>query len=262
MKKALSSLSDGASKCDARQVIFITNSPNPFNDDQSKSVFWGPAKRQYSTLPPSAKKIVDDYLAQIEEPLNTNNFSVQVIPFETDDEDERYKAVLQVINDFIGSINANLSAGLGKRLFAVWHEDIFINGTKKDKGISLNKKDLIWPIIVLETDVSRSDDYFVEQFDPAIYDEVVRLYGDIINSCCERMEFYSKVIFDYNIFKGSPQQNKKCQEFVNSMWETYKEEFSINGIDDETLEALTKIILYNIVRRRITIDKIKQGANL
>ena len=34
------------------------------------------------------------------------------------------------------------------------------------------------------------------------------------------------------------------------------------GMDAETLEGLTKVVLYNVVRRRITIDKIKRGVNL
>ena len=55
---------------------------------------------------------------------------------------------------------------------------------------------------------------------------------------------------------------EKCQEFINSSWENYKSEFTSGGIDEETLEALTKIILYNVIRRRITIDKIRRGVCL
>lgn len=39
-------------------------------------------------------------------------------------------------------------------------------------------------------------------------------------------------------------------------------ELTSGGIDEETLEALTKIILYNVIRRRITIDKIRRGVCL
>lgn len=42
----------------------------------------------------------------------------------------------------------------------------------------------------------------------------------------------------------------------------FKSGFAVSGIDSEALEALTKIVLYNVVRRRIIINKIKQGANL
>ena len=131
LKKALITLSEGEQKTDASQLIFITNSPNPFKDNASKSVFGGlPTHRTFSNLPPSAQKIIEGYLQKIEHPLNLDKFTIQVFPFETDDETERYKAVMQCINDFIGSLNTNLSDGLGKRLLTIWHDSIFINGTK------------------------------------------------------------------------------------------------------------------------------------
>jgi hypothetical protein len=55
---------------------------------------------------------------------------------------------------------------------------------------------------------------------------------------------------------------EKCQDFIDHSWKDYKSEFSSDGIDDETLEAITKIVLYNVIRRRITIDKVRQGVDL
>ncbi len=263
LKKALTSLSEGSQKTDAQQLILITNSPNPFNDTESKSVFAGlPTHRSFANLPPSAQEIVRNYLEGIKEPLDLDKFMVQVIPFETDDETERYKAVMQAVNDFVYSLNANLTPGLGRQLLQVWHDEIFINGTKRDAAIQLNKKDVIWPILVFETDISRCDDDFLSQFDIGIYDEVVRIYGTTIDSCCERIEFFTKIIFDYTQFPCTKKPMEKCCEFIDSTWENYKSEFSADSIDEETLEALTKIVLYNVIRRRITIDKIKKGVNL
>ena len=241
LKKALISLSEGAQRVDAQELIFITNSPNPFNDEASRSVFGG---------------------LNIENPLDSEKFTVQVFPFETDNEAERYKAVTQAMNDFIGSLNVNVSYGLGKWLLQVWHDEIFINGAKKDASIQLRKKDIIWPILVYETDINRCDDDFLNQFDIGVYDEVVRLYSSIIDSCCERIEFFTKILYDYTQFFSSKKQMEKCQEFIDSSWENYKSEFTSGGIDEETLEALTKIILYNVIRRRITIDKIRRGVCL
>lgn len=263
LKKALISLSEGSQKTDTQQLIFITNSPNPFNDADSRSVFSGlPTRRSFSNLPPSAQQIVQKYLGDIDNPLDLQKFTVQVFPFETDDEMERYKAVTQAVNDFIGSLNANVTYGLGKWLLQVWHDDIFINGTKRDASILLDKKDIIWPIIVYETDINRCDDNFLNQFDIGVYDEVVRLYGSTIDSCCERVEFFTKILYDYTQFPNTKKQMEKCQDFIDSTWENYKSEFSSSGIDEETLEALIKIVLYNVLRRRITIDKIRQGVNL
>lgn len=261
LKKALETLSE-QSKTNPQKFIFITNSPNPFKDDSSKSAFYGHAHRDYSSLPQSAKEIVDDYLNKLSQPLDTTKFHIQVLPFETDNENERYKVVMQVINDFIGSIGANLSPGIGKKLFTIWKNDIFVNGTKKDASIELTKKDIIWPIIVIETDISYCDDSFIEQFETGIYDEVVRLYATTIDTCCERIDFVTKVIFDFAQFPSAKKPMDKCLEFVDSMWDDYREEFANDSIDGEVLETLVKIILYNIIRRRIVIDKVRKGANL
>lgn len=263
LKKALISLSEGAQKTDTQQLIFITNSSNPFNDADSKGVFGGlPTRRSYSNLPPTAQEIVQKYLGDINNPLDLQKFTVQVFPFETDDDTERYKGIMQAVNDFIGSLNVNVSYGLGKWLLQVWHDDIFTNGSKRDASIRLDKKDIIWPILVYETDINRCDDDFLNQFDIGVYDEVIRLYSSTIDSCCERIEFFTKILYDYTQFPSSKKQKEKCQDFIDHSWENYKSEFSSGGIDEETLEALTKIVLYNVIRRRITIDKVRQGVNL
>lgn len=262
LKKALNSLSDGAQDANVERLIFITNSPNPFNDDASRGIFWAPTHRQFSTLPPSAQNIVEGCLSEIAHPLDLDKFYIQFFQFETDDEAERYKVVQEKINDFIGELNTNTSPGLGKKLLQIWHENIFVNGSKKDVAIQLKKKDIVWPIMVLETDITHCDDSIIEQFDTGIYDEVVRLYGETIDSCCERIDFFTRVLFDYNQFQSNKKPREKCLDFVDHFWRNYQSEFDVQGIDGEILEALTKIILYNIVHRRIVIDNIKRGVNL
>lgn len=261
LKKALVSLSEGAEKVKTKKLILITNSPNPFNDDNSRSIFWGPAQREYSTLPDSSKKLIDDYLKDIKKPLNPDKFMIQVLPFETDNDTERYKAIMLAIDNFIGSLNINIP-GLGKKLLDIWHSDIFTNGTKKDASIKLYKKNIIWPILVIATDIELSDEDFLEQFDASLYDEIINSYRETINTCCEKVEFFTKVLYDYNQFKGTSGPSKKCLEFVNTCWQNYTDEFTVTGIDEDTLEGLVKIIIYNIVRRRHSIDKIKKGVSL
>jgi len=58
LKKALESLSEGSKKVETEKLILITNSPNPLNEDASRSIFWGPARRGFSTLPESSQKII------------------------------------------------------------------------------------------------------------------------------------------------------------------------------------------------------------
>lgn len=261
LKNSLVSLSEGSQKVNAQQLILITNSPNPLNEDASKSVFFGDAHRDFSSLPESSKSLIEGYLSKIIQPLDLVKFMIQVLPFETDNDSERYKIVKQKIDDFIGDLNLSIP-GLGKKLLNIWHEEVFKNGTKKDEVIRLKKKDIIWPIIVITTDVERHDDSFAEIFDSSVYDEIVYQYKDTIESCCERCEFFIKVLCDYNEYQTTKKLAEKCMDFALNKWVDYLSEFEVNKIDEETKKGLIQIILYNIARNRITIDKIKKGVKL
>lgn len=260
--KALQSLSEGSNNVKAKQLILITNSFNPLNEEASHGIFSGPpAHRRFDTLPTSSQELIKGYLKKIEKPLNPDNFWIQSLPFETDDDNERYKNILQTVDNFVGSLRLNIP-GMGNQLLALWHWSVFENGSKEDTAVRLSKKDLIWPMLVIATDIDRCDEEFLSRFEPDLYDEIVHLYKETIESCCERYEFFIKVLYDYNNFHSLRIPSEKCIDFTESMWNHYLNEFSIAGIDPETQSALTKIVIYNIVRRRLTIDKIKLGVNL
>lgn len=261
LKKALTSLSEGSKKVNTEKLILITNSPNPLNEDASRSIFWGPAHRGFNTLPESSQKIITSYLSQIDQPLDADLFFIQVLPFETDDYTERYKAVSKVIDEFIGDLKLDVP-GIGKQLHRVWCGEVFKNGTKKDANITLSKKSLIWPIIVIATDIDRIDHGFVERFDSVQYDEVVRRFKETIDSCCERVEFFTKILFDFNSYKNPGKASEKTINFVEESWGNYSSEFEADGIDSATVESLSKVVVYNVIRRRYDIDKIKKGVSL
>ena len=262
LKKALTTLSEGAQSADVDKLIFITNSANPFNDDSSRSVFYAPTRRKFSDLPPSAQTIIQEYLSEIAQPLNTDNFVIQVFNFETDDDKERYKVVMQEVNDFIGRLSTT-SPGIGRRLLDIRQNRIFENGSKKDASITVTKKGIIWPLIVLETDISKYDDEYEDLFDIGVYEEVTRRYQTVIDDCCERVDFFTKILYDYREFKSVKKNSKeKNIDFIQATWEQYKTEFMDPSIDDETLEALTQIILYNVLRRRKLIESIRREVNL
>ena len=261
IRKALTSLSEANEKVNAKDLIIITNSPNPFNDIQSMSAFYGHAHRQYDTLPPTAKKMVDDYLDELDKPLDVNKLRIDVLPFETDDDDERYKVIMQTINDFVGGLKTNVP-GVGKQLLETWHWQVFNNGGKDNVDIKLSKKDIIWPLLVKITEIEQCDDEFLEQFDSSVYEEIVNRYADIINSHCEQCEFFIKILSDYNSFKTEKKLNEKMADFIEKNWENYVSEFYVEGLESEIQEAITKIVIHNIIRRKFAIDRIKKEVNL
>ena len=138
LKKALKTLSEGKEKGKVRRLIFITNSRNPFKEKINIGSFEGESKRPYSSLSKKAQDLVDNYLKDIENPLDKDKFLVHILPFETDIDEERYKIVKNRIDEFLSDLNLS-SSGIGKKVMKVWQTDIFNNGTKKNKKISSKK---------------------------------------------------------------------------------------------------------------------------
>ena len=260
MKKAITTLSEGDHKTNVKELIMVTNSPNPFNDD-SRSAFYGPSKRFYKDLPKPAKEKVDDYLRDLEEPLDVNKFKIQVIPFETDVDDERYKVIMQCINDFIGELNINI-AGLGRKLLDVWHRQVFDNGGKHDDTIKLNKKEIIWPILVKVIEDNTFDEGFGNQFDIGLLVEVQNRYANIIENHCERCEYFIKILSGFNSFQSKKNPIDKINDFIEEKWEEYSDEFSNEIVEDEVKEAITKIVIYKALRQRYVINRVKKGTNI
>ena len=55
---------------------------------------------------------------------------------------------------------------------------------------------------------------------------------------------------------------KKLNEFIEIQWKDYISEFAVDGVEEEIQEALAKIVIHNIIKRRFTIDRIKKGVKL
>ena len=87
-------------------------------------------------------------------------------------------------------------------------------------------------------------------------------YAEIINSHCEQCEFFIKILSDYNGFKTTKKTSEKLNDFIELKWKDYVSEFNVGDIDEEIQEAITKIIIHNIIKRRFTIDRIKKEVNL
>lgn len=261
LKKALKTLSEGASKIEARQLILITNSYNPLNEEASRILFNGEAYRDFSSLPDSSQAIISEYLKAISKPLNVKKFMIQVLPFETDNENERYKFVRQKVDDFIGELKLNIS-GITKEVLTTWHEDVFQNSTEKNADIVLDKKSIIWPLVIKVTDIERCNEEFLDRFDESLYNEIVYQYKDAINSCCEKYDFFIKVLYDYNLFQSTKSNKEKCVDFALTQWNNYLEDLRLTNVEAEVQEGFIIIVLYNIVSHRIAIDRIKQGVNL
>jgi len=260
LKKSLISLSDAyrTSHDNVKELIYITNSLNPFKEKHPNTIFWGPAQRKFASLPNDLQEKVFKALEGIENPLDTDKLKIQILPFETDNYTERYKAVIAVIGDFISHLGTNSIER--SRIHEIWAKDLFLSGTRKDKSINLKKKDLIWPIIVLVTD---NDDYDEYDVDDSEADELLSAYKDIINICSEKYEFVTRVLSDYNNFK-TEDKSTKLESFIKSEGTNFRYLFDDTSIklSNDLQEILIQIIIRNIIRKRIRVNHIKDAVNL
>ena len=260
LKKSIISLSEAENKSKVvKEVIYITNSPNPFNEKQLNSIFYGVAQRDYNSLPEHLKDKINKIISKIEKPLDTSKFKIQILPFETDNDNERYKCVMDAIGDFIPKLgNISIAKDI---LHGIWIKDIFRSGTKRKTNIKLTKKDIIWPVIVL---VTQNENYDEDEFDDSEVYELSRSYETIINTCSEKYEFVTKVLCAYNGFYKEARRSERKQKFIET--ESRQFAYIFEGerlfLSNTLQEKLLQIIIRNILNKRIQIDNIKNAVNL
>ena len=150
---------------------------------------------------------------------------------------------------------------MGKEIMGIWQKDLFHNATLQNTDYVISKKEMVWSVIVLITDIEKNESVFMDNIDECDYDEVVHIYKELINSYMERFDFATKVITDYTNYTYNGAKKDKLSNFVLAYWKSYRSEFEYMN-DDELQEQIIKIILYNILKRQRVISNIKKRVNL
>lgn len=205
------------------------------------------------------KNKISKIISSIDKPLDTSKFKIQILPFETDNENERYKCVMEAISNFIPQLgNISIAKDI---LHKIWVNDVFRSGTKRSSDIKLSKKDIIWPVIVL---ITQNWNYDEDDYDDSEFDEISRSYESIINTCTERYEFVTKVLYAYNSFHKEAKHSERKQKFIETESSKFLYLFDGEEISLSTTlkEKLLQIIIRNILKKRIQIDNIKNAVNL
>ena len=260
LKNALTTLSNADSQ-DVIKLVFITNSNNPLNENVTKGIFYGPPSEvRYNDLPDSGKKVISDILIRYKIKIDLNKLVIKYFMFQTDIDAERYKVISQKISEFINSLNINISS---EDLMNIWKIQVFQNGSKIDTEITIDKKEMVWPLIVLV--FNKIDSYeLLDEYDVGLIDEIIRRYDDTINNRIERYDVVTKVIYDFKSCKTAGLSiNQLSRKFIENTWFDYISLFSLESIQEEEVkEGVCKLILSKILQQRYTIDKIKQGVAL
>ena len=255
LTKALETLCDAAKKGDGSLFTYVTNSSNPFNNQRTLSYFTGRTHLAFDELPDVAKKKINEIIQKNGyTDLDVHKLDVRVIPFYGNDLKNRYKEIQACVNNFLAEVNVDVQ-GVNTDIMDIWQKDLFHNATQSDTTISISKKKMIWPLIVLVVDKTAANEYKRDFNDDEI-GEIERKYKMIINQNTMRYDMITRVLSDHS-------KSKKAQkQFVADQWRDYLDIASKIETDDDTKESLVKIILYRILNQRKYIRDIKRGANL
>ncbi|MDR2457643.1 MAG: hypothetical protein LBD41_04095 [Clostridiales Family XIII bacterium] len=258
LKKGLQTLSDAAKTLEVEKLVYVTNSPNPFNNKETMYMFSSPLNLiPFSELPDSCKQTINNICFDKNYELDTNLLMICVIQFYGEDTVERYKVLLSNTIEFLNSIKAtNISAG---ELLEYWQHSFYINASQKTAVIT--KKSMIWPIIVLTCDANDNDSY-LEDYDKNDTTEILENYKTIINLYTERFEFVSLIISDFIDFKGELNSRENVKKFISEKWYNYKDYFDLRDLDQTILKAIIRLIISKILNCRNVIQNIKKEVNL
>ena len=260
LKKAIGTLSSADNKS-VEQLILITNSKNPLNEDTSKSFFYGPPVIVgYNDLSDEARKVIDNIVEKIDGHFDTNKFRICYFMFETDNSRTRYAVIEEKVKDFINQLNLGQVLSCTE-LMRVWQNDLFQNGSKTDTTIKLSKEEIVWPVIVLALGKQLPSEY-IEDYDQGFIDEITAQYSYIINTISEQYSLITKIIFDYNSSNCDLSMKERIRKFVANKWTDYISVFSFESLNKEVQEAVIKVILAKVIQQRYLIDNVSRGVSL
>jgi hypothetical protein len=261
LEKSLNSLCNDSLQPNVEQLIYITNSPNPFNNQRSIHAFSsGFNPYHYSVLPQDCKRKIDEILRKRKLSIDITKLSVYVLQF-SQDLDNRYKVIKETTNELINSFNLGVT-DIGNDMLEIWQNEFFQNASTPKSDITITKSAMLWPLIVVLCEFNNDDDLF-ENLDSAIVEEIEHKYKTIINTKTELFSFFINVILSFEEYDINNANTKdRIASFVSSRWIDYADDFYFSDSETNIKENIIKFTLNNILRKRFKIGKIKEQTGL
>lgn len=252
---ALRTLNTASLEDNINQLIYVTNSPNPFSEQSTMPFFISRTELEYEELPQKCKtkiiKIMNEYDYN---DLKLNKLSVHVIPFYGKKEDNKYKVVRSVVEETLAKLDIH-SAGVIYKILHIWQRYFFQNATEELIDVILSKRELLWALIVILMEESDSIKYKIDYSEDDLQ-FVKNRYIELINYQTLNFELITRALSDYN-------NNKKpVTKFIDEYWKNYIDIVETLDDDSETLTLVVKIILFKILSQREAINKIKVEVGL
>jgi hypothetical protein len=261
LEDGLKSLYKDSLQPNVEQLIYITNSPNPFDNQRTMYAFSsGFNPYFYSELPQACKNKIDAIFKKQKYDIDVKKLSVYVLQF-SKDLNNRYKVIKEIINELINSFNLGIS-DIGNNMLEIWGNDFFRNASAPESNITIKKSEMLWPLVVMLCEFKRDDEFLIN-FDNAIIDEIERKYKSIINTKADLFSFSTNVITSFNDHDiENVNTIERVNSFIYNHWIDYEEDFHFSDDDKHLKEHIIKFTLIAILRKRFNIGRIKEKTGL
>ena len=258
LEAALKTLDKASKITDVEQLVYITNSPNPFNDAATMFKFSSPFNTApFSELPPSCQQTINDICTANGYIPDTSMLTVCVLQFHGKSEDERYKVLQSHIWEFLNELGARSVST--KQILLLWQHSFAVNATQKTAVIT--KESMVWPIIAILCEVSE-DDTELGDYDSSDVAEILQKYRAVINNNSERFEFISRVLSDFYEFHPELKSKERVNRFISEKWMDYKSDFDLKNADSDIEKMVICLTISNVLKKRREIAKIKSRVKL
>lgn len=254
----LRTLNNAAKISDVEQLVFITNSPNPFNDMTTMFKFSSPLNIvPFSELPTACQQAINDICSLKGYDFDKALLTVCVMQFHGENDDERYKVLITLTTEFLNHLGVHKIST--SELLALWQHSFAVNASQLTTSIT--KKRMVWPVIAILCEVSE-DDAELEDYDDSDIAAILQKYRSVINNNSERFEFVSCILSDYNEFHPEMKSKERTKNFIEENWKNYKNSFDLKSADSTTEEIVIRVTVANVLRSRKVIADIKGKVKL
>lgn len=258
LEAGLRTLNNAAKIMETAQLIYVTNSPNPFNEATTMYKFSSPLNMiPFAELPIVCQKTVTDICSLKGYNFDTARLTVCVMQFHGENDDERYKVLSSLTTEFL--IKLGVQRISANAILTLWQHSFAINATQITTSIS--KKRMVWPIIAILCEVGE-DDADLEDYDDSDVDEILQKYKSIISNNSERFEFVTCVLSNYSDFHSEMKSKERVKKFIEENWSNYRDNFDLRNADEKTKEVVMRLTLANVLRSRRVIAEIKGKVKL
>lgn len=258
LEAGLRTLNAASKITDVEQLVFVTNSPNPFNSIRTMHKFSSPLNMApFSELPTKCQKSITDICSKNGYSMDTSMLKVCVMQFHGESEDERYKVLQSLTMEFLNDLGVDKVSA--NQMLSLWQNSFRVNASQRTSAIT--KESMVWPIIAVQCEV-RETDVELEDYDESDIAEILQKYRAVINNNSERFEFVSKVLSDFNDFYPAMKSRERVERFISERWEQYKSDFDLKNADSTTEKIVIRLTLSKVLKSRRVIAEIKGKVKL